>query len=71
MQSDVKEVAKDMRHQFDTKVGISLVSDLQANPSTHDEEGWLLENPMGLRSEREIHAVSTGGQMFRNLYTKL
>lgn len=71
LQSDVKEVAKDMRLQFNTKVGTSLVSELQANPSAHDTEGWLLENPLGLRSEREIHAISTGGQMYRNLYTKL
>lgn len=71
LQSDVKEVAKDMRCQFDIKAGISLVNELQANPSTHDIEGWLLENPLGLRSEREIHAVSTGGQMYRSLYTKL
>lgn len=71
LQSDVKEVATNMRCQFDTKAGISLVNELQANPSTHDTEGWLLENPLGLRSEREIHAVSNGGQMYRSLYTKL
>lgn len=71
LQSDVKEVAEDMKRQFDTKVGVSLIDELKANPSIHDDEGWLLENPLGIRTEREIHAIMTGGKMYRNLYTRL
>lgn len=71
LQSDVREVAADMRCQFRAKVGVSFVDELQANPSIHDMDGWLLDNPLGVRSEREIHAMARGGKMYRNLYTKV
>ena len=59
-----------MKHLFDSKVGVSLTDGFQANNIIHDEEGWLLENPLGLRSEREIHAIATGGRIYRCLYTE-
>ncbi|MCO5597621.1 hypothetical protein L7F22_051702 [Adiantum nelumboides] len=71
LQSDVKEVAEDMRHQFNVRLDVSLVDELQANPSVCDVDGWLLDNPLGIRSEREIHALARGGQVFRKLYTKV
>ncbi|KAI5057643.1 hypothetical protein GOP47_0027658 [Adiantum capillus-veneris] len=71
LQSDVKEVAEDMRRQFNAKVGALLVDELQANPSLYDLDGWLLDNPVGIRSEREIHAIARGGQMYRHLYSKV
>lgn len=72
IQSDVKEVAEDMKCLFDSKVGVSLRHGFEDNNAIHcDDKGWLLENPLGLRSEREIHALATGGKMYRCLYTRL
>ncbi|MCO5581499.1 hypothetical protein L7F22_035384 [Adiantum nelumboides] len=63
VQSDVKEVADDMCHQFNVRVDASLMDELQSYPSVCDVDGWLLDNPLGIRSEREIHALARGGQM--------
>ncbi|OMO95186.1 tRNA (guanine-N-7) methyltransferase, partial [Corchorus capsularis] len=55
IQSDVLEVAVDMRNQFDSEDLLQHVNTV--NPSMLcDDEGWLLNNPMGIRTEREIHA---------------
>jgi len=35
-----------------------------------DSEGWLLSNPMGIRTEREIHAEFEGAKIYRRLYEK-
>ncbi|KAH7446120.1 hypothetical protein KP509_01G039900 [Ceratopteris richardii] len=70
LQSDVKEVAEDMRRQFEVKVDAYFLNDLEVNPSSYDKDGWLLDNCLGVRSEREIHAIAEGGQMYRSLYMK-
>lgn len=70
VQSDVKEVAVDMKRQFDSE-GVSLICEVQLKPSAHDDNGWLLENPLGVQSEREIHALSSGRKMYRLLYRRL
>ncbi|KAL2892672.1 hypothetical protein RDABS01_008581 [Bienertia sinuspersici] len=69
VQSDVHEVAVDMRKQFD------IVSDLlhidAIDPDVGcDHDGWLLRNPMGIRTEREIHAELEGAKIYRRLYQK-
>ncbi|KAI9072198.1 hypothetical protein K1719_045840 [Acacia pycnantha] len=69
IQSDVVEVALDMRNQFD-EVEALLHMDA-VNPSMLcDSEGWLLSNPMGIRTEREIHAELEGQRIFRRMYQK-
>ncbi|KAJ1395443.1 hypothetical protein SESBI_33401 [Sesbania bispinosa] len=55
VQSDVLEVALDMRNQFDEVDALKHVDALDP-AMLCDSEGWLLSNPMGIRTEREIHA---------------
>ncbi|RDY01152.1 trmB, partial [Mucuna pruriens] len=69
IQSDVLEVALDMRNQFDEIEALKHTDVL--NPALLcDSEGWLLSNPMGIRTEREIHAELEGAKIFRRLYQK-
>lgn len=35
-----------------------------------DKEGWLLTNPMGIRTEREVHAEVEGAKIYRRMYQK-
>ncbi|KHN34005.1 uncharacterized protein LOC114418838 isoform X3 [Glycine soja] len=68
-QSDVFEMALDMRNQFDEVETLKHIEVL--NPSMLcDSEGWLLGNPMGIRTEREIHAEHEGAKIYRRLYQK-
>lgn len=47
LQSDVPDVALDMRDQFDARADVlKHIDALDAN-FTCDAQGWLLENPMG------------------------
>ncbi|CAL0324363.1 unnamed protein product [Lupinus luteus] len=69
IQSDVLEVALDMRVQFDEFDALKHIDTL--NPALPcDDEGWLLRNPMGIRTEREIHAEFEGAKIYRRLYQK-
>ncbi|TKY68819.1 tRNA (guanine-N(7)-)-methyltransferase [Spatholobus suberectus] len=69
VQSDVLEVALDMRNQFDEVEALKHTDVL--NPvMLSDDEGWLLSNPMGIRAEREIHAELEGAKIYRRLYQK-
>lgn len=69
IQSDVIEMALDMRNQFDEVETLKHIEVL--NPSMLcDSEGWLLGNPMGIRTEREIHAEHEGAKIYRRLYQK-
>ncbi|WCJ27689.1 tRNA (guanine-N-7) methyltransferase [Euphorbia peplus] len=70
VQSDVVEVAVDMRNQFDSESHLLQHID-EIDPSMLCEnDGWLLNNPMGIRTEREIYAESEGGKIYRRLYQK-
>ncbi|KAL6550577.1 hypothetical protein OROMI_021065 [Orobanche minor] len=70
IQSDVQEVAADMRKYFDAESD-KLVHINHVNPNMLcDDEGWLLSNPMGIRTEREIHAESEGAAIYRRMYQK-
>ncbi|GFY90421.1 tRNA (guanine-N-7) methyltransferase [Actinidia rufa] len=69
VQSDVLEVALDMRNKFDT-ISDELLHVDKINPSLLDNEGWLLSNPMGIRTEREIHAEFEGAKIYRRVYQK-
>ncbi|KAL9303509.1 hypothetical protein ACSQ67_020772 [Phaseolus vulgaris] len=69
VQSDVLEVALDMRNQFDEVEALKHID--VSNPAMLcDSEGWLLSNSMGIRTEREIHAELEGAKIFRRLYQK-
>ncbi|WJX56452.1 tRNA (guanine(46)-N(7))-methyltransferase [Trifolium repens] len=64
VQSDVLEVALDMKDQLDEVDALSHIDAL--NPDILcDSEGWLLSNPMGIRTEREIHAEFEGAKIYR------
>lgn len=66
MQSDVLEVATEMRHHFDVHGGFLRIEDNEKMRA--DNEGWLLENPLGLPTEREIAVQNKLGNVYRALY---
>ncbi|KAF2306793.1 hypothetical protein GH714_021471 [Hevea brasiliensis] len=70
VQSDVLEVALDMRNQFDAESHVLQHIDETDPSKLIDDDGWLLNNPMGIRTEREIHAEFEGAKIYRRLYQK-
>ncbi|KDP39607.1 hypothetical protein JCGZ_02627 [Jatropha curcas] len=70
VQSDVLEVALDMRNQFDAESDMLRHIDETDLSMLCDKDGWLLNNPMGIRTEREIHAEFEGAKIYRRLYQK-
>ncbi|KAL6323534.1 hypothetical protein AAG906_039112 [Vitis piasezkii] len=68
IQSDVLEVAVDMRDRFDAESDLLQHIDTIDPSMQCDEEGWLVKNPMGIRTEREIHAEFEGAKIYRRLY---
>lgn len=72
IQSDVLEVAIDMRKYFDAESEkVVHVDSFDAKVFECDNEGWLVTNPMGIRTEREIHAEYEGLKIYRRMYQKL
>ncbi|CAN6461418.1 unnamed protein product [Victoria cruziana] len=71
MQSDVLDVALEMRDQFDAYSSIFKHIDIINPDIPCDSEGWILSNPMGIRTEREIHAQFEGAKIYRRLYQKM
>ncbi|KAL2478446.1 tRNA (guanine-N-7) methyltransferase [Forsythia ovata] len=70
IQSDVLEVAIDMRKYFDAKLDkLVHVNSIDTNMLC-DTEGWLLNNPLGIRTERDIHAEYEGARIYRRMYQK-
>ncbi|XP_021735573.1 uncharacterized protein LOC110702195 [Chenopodium quinoa] len=69
VQSDVHEVAVDMRNQFDSVPDMLHIDVIDPNFGC-DPDGWLLNNPMGIRTEREIHAELEGAKVYRRMYQK-
>ena len=70
IQSDVLEVAVDMRLWFDSVPDVLKHVDVLDQSLLCDKDGWLLKNPMGIRTEREIHAESEGANIYRRMYQK-
>ncbi|OIT33286.1 PREDICTED: uncharacterized protein LOC109206204 [Nicotiana attenuata] len=71
IQSDVLDVAVDMRNYFDD-VSDKLVHIDSVDPSLPcDGDGWVLNNPLGIRTEREIHAEFEGCKIYRRVYQKV
>lgn len=71
IQSDILDVAVDMRDHFDAVPDLLQHIDAIDPRMQCDEEGWLVKNPMGIRTEREIHAELEGAKIYRRLYQKL
>lgn len=76
VQSDVKDVASEMRAEFDEHLGSSLqvaAGDGGADVSfvKYDSEGWAEENPLGVPSEREAHVQTNGGRVYRAVYSRI
>ncbi|KNA08566.1 hypothetical protein SOVF_161140 isoform A [Spinacia oleracea] len=69
VQSDVHEVAVDMRNQFDIVSDMLHIDTVDPNFGC-DPDGWLVSNPMGIRTEREVHAELEGAKMYRRMYQK-
>lgn len=69
LQSDVEEVAKDMGDQFDENANFTRVH--LPGSAMCNSEGWLLDSPLGVATEREIHAVANGGRIFRLLFQRV
>ncbi|GJS33984.1 tRNA (guanine-N(7)-)-methyltransferase [Tanacetum coccineum] len=70
IQSDVLEVAVDMRKYFDEESEKLIHVDKIDSSILCDDAGWLLINPMGIRTEREIHAEYEGARIYRRMYQK-
>lgn len=70
VQSDVHEVAVDMRQHLDGRFDSIQHMDVH-HPNLCDDDGWLIENPIGIRTEREIHAQSEGAKIYRRMYEKI
>ncbi|XP_075519292.1 uncharacterized protein LOC142553154 [Primulina tabacum] len=70
IQSDILDVAVDMRNYFDGSSNKIIHIDRIDPNMPCDEEGWLLSNPMGIRTEREIHAEFEGARIYRRMYQK-
>ncbi|XP_064967343.1 uncharacterized protein LOC135614190 isoform X2 [Musa acuminata AAA Group] len=70
VQSDVLELAFDMRNQFDARLDVFEHVDTIDNNFLCDTQGWVLHNPMGIRTEREIHAELEGARIYRRIYQK-
>lgn len=59
-----------MRKYFDAEFD-KLVHINHVDPNILcDNDGWLLSNPMGIRTEREIHAELEGASIYRRMYQK-
>ncbi|KAL6124604.1 hypothetical protein ACLB2K_077116 [Fragaria x ananassa] len=69
IQSDVLDVALEMRNQFDSVHILKHIDEIDSSVLS-DSEGWLLSNPMGIRTEREIHAEFEGAKIYRRVYQK-
>ncbi|KAK4730918.1 hypothetical protein R3W88_023906 [Solanum pinnatisectum] len=70
LQSDVKEVAVRMKKEF-MKYGkgkLTVMHDLE--DITSHQDGWLNENPFGIRSDWEQHVIERGAPMYRLLLLK-
>lgn len=70
IQSDVFEVAVDMRNQLESEANaLKHIHELDSSVLC-DSDGWLLRNPMGIRTERAIHAEYEGARIYRRMYQK-
>ncbi|KAJ3689971.1 hypothetical protein LUZ61_019135 [Rhynchospora tenuis] len=65
LQSDVDAVTIEMREQFITYGRGKMVIDVE------DREEWTKENPFGVRTDWELHAMARGKPMYRTMLRKI
>eukprot|EP00850_Spirogloea_muscicola_P007603 SM000039S14433 [mRNA] locus=s39:170257:173080:+ [translate_table: standard] len=71
IQSDVEGVARDMMDQLEQHAGPSLTPAPQHRDGTAAcADGWLLDNPLGIPTEREVYVLSMKEKMYRRLYVR-
>ena len=63
--SDVREIAQEMRANLLTSPHFAPSHTFEA-----DDEGWLLINPLGAPSERELVCEETGRPVYRGAYVR-
>ena len=61
IQSDIEEVAQEMDDRFSEHPALQR----------HHPENWLLENPLPLRTERELSTLKHQAPVYRALFTKI
>eukprot|EP00850_Spirogloea_muscicola_P008054 SM000042S15321 [mRNA] locus=s42:289108:291954:+ [translate_table: standard] len=71
IQSDVEGVARDMMDQLEQHAGPSLAPAPQHCDGTAAcADGWLLDNPLNIPTEREVYVLSMKERMYRRLYVR-
>lgn len=70
LQSDVKEVAVRMKKEFMNYGKGKLTVMHDSEDITSQQDGWLNENPFGIRSDWEQHVIERGAPMYRLLLLK-
>eukprot|EP00249_Psilotum_nudum_P016286 c25759_g1_i2 orf=321-2381(-) len=72
LQSDVKDVAIQMKSEFLKYSGKNLVLSIEhLDPQKCDTEGWLNDNPFDISTDWENHVLERGDQMYRILLSRL
>ena len=62
-------MAVDMRDQFDSKVDTLIrIDEFDLSMLCDSKGGWLLKNPTGIRTEREVHVEFEGAKIYRRMY---
>lgn len=62
LQSDVLEIAQEMRERFAANSAFAF---------KHDREIWLAENPLPVQTEREIATLRKGQPVYRTLFLRV
>jgi len=71
LQSDVKEVALRMKSEFLQYGEGKVIMSIEHNDNQQcDSEGWLKDNPYGVFSDWEQHAIDRGKPMYRVVLSK-
>ncbi|EFJ16904.1 hypothetical protein SELMODRAFT_421634 [Selaginella moellendorffii] len=70
-QTEFEAVAGYLKKYLEKHLGTYITEVDKGNTFVYDEDGWLLMNPLGVRSETEIDAVAHGQKVFRRFYQRL
>ncbi|XP_031502445.1 uncharacterized protein LOC116265740 isoform X2 [Nymphaea colorata] len=71
LQSDIEQVASKMKDQFILYSKGRLAVHCDEIGVDVDSDGWLKENPFGIRSDWEQHVIDRGGSMYRIMLSKV
>ncbi|PIA37252.1 hypothetical protein AQUCO_03000087v1 [Aquilegia coerulea] len=71
LQSDVEKVAVRMREEF-IRYGKNKLAIIENEDDLElDDEGWLRDNPYGVRSDWEQHVINRGAPMYRLMFSRV